>query len=306
MIRLKSLKLVQTYSWNSGVFKYLWLFLLLLNATAYAQQDTIVAVIDTLKPEGARPSIWKNFKYDAWNMVGGVKYAYTQPFKWQKDDLITAGAVVGGTALLFLVDDETSDFFIRQEPKVPQGIKDFGWYFGSPQNNYGITGGVYVFGLLTNNEKIRKTGVLLIASASASGIIQTFAKTIAGRARPLLRKGPDRFKPFSGEPDYNSFPSGHTILSFTTAYAIGKQFKNPWVKSGIYAVGMIAPVSRLLAGAHWLTDVGLSMALSIAVVDGIDNYLKKENKYKVDDPTAKKISWNLQFGGNKIGFVGTF
>lgn len=280
--------------------------MLLLNVTTYAQQDSIVAVIDTLNLESARPSIWKNFKYDVRNMVGGVKYAYVQPFKWQKDDLITAGAVVGGTALLFLADTETSDFFIRQEPKVPQVIKKFGWYFGSPQNNYGLTGSVYAFGLLTNNEKIRKTGVLLIASASASGIIQTFAKTIAGRGRPLLREGPDQFKPFSGEPDYNSFPSGHTVLSFTTAYVVGKQFKNPWVKSGIYAVGMIAPVSRLLAGAHWLTDVGLSMALSIAVVEGIDNYLKKEKKYKVDDPTTKKISWNFQFSTNRIGFVGTF
>lgn len=39
---------------------------------------------------------------------------------------------------------------------------------------------------------------------------------------------------------------------------------------------MITPVSRLWAGAHWVTDVALGIAISVAVVDSIDNYLKKE------------------------------
>jgi len=287
------------------LFYRFFLLVLLLSSLQSTAQDTIVAVIDSVKNDSVNASMWKNLKYDGRNIWGGIKHAYTQPFKWQKKDFLTFGAVATGTALLFLADDETSDYFINQGKGAPRDIKQFGWYFGSPQNNYGITGGVYLFGLLTDNEKIRKTGVLLIASATASGVIQTFAKTIVGRGRPILREGPASFEPLSGKPSYNSFPSGHTVLSFTTAYAIGKQFKNPWIKSGIYAVGMVAPISRLWAGAHWLTDVALSTALSVAVVDGIDNYLNKEKKYKAD-PTAKKISWNFQFTGNTVGIAGSF
>jgi len=288
-----------------GIFTSLFVLLFLVSGFQAAAQDTVVAVIDSVKIDTLKPGIWQNFKYDGRNVWGGIKHTYTQPFHWKEKDLLTAGGVVAGTALLFLADDETSEYFVNQGKNAPHAIKQFGWYFGSPQNNYGITGGVYLFGLLTNNEKIRKTGVLMIASATASGVIQTFAKTIAGRGRPIVGNGPASFKPFSGIPDYNSFPSGHTVLSFTTAYAIGKQFKNPWVKSGIYAVGMIAPVSRLWAGAHWLTDVALSTALSVAVVDGIDNFLNKEQKYNTD-PTNKKISWSFQCTGSTIGIVGTF
>jgi len=291
---------------------FILIFLSILNLKA---QDTIIpkriaidstlvemTFGDTILPK--KKTIWQNLKYDGLNILGGIKYSYLRPLDWQKKDYLTAGGVVLGTAAVFFIDEEANEFFTDQSSDIPKGIRDFGWYFGSPQNNYGITGGVYLFGLLTDNEKVRKTGVLMIASATSAGIIQSISKTIVGRARPSAGKGNHHFKPLANESSYRSFPSGHTILSFTTAYAIGKQFKNPWVKSGIYAVGMVAPVSRLWEGKHWLTDVGLSMALSVAVVDGIDNYLKKEKKYSYAD--KDKIRWNLNMGINSIGVIGSF
>ena len=254
---------------------------------------------DTVKK---RNSIWHNLKYDGVTAFGAIKHTYSRPFHWQKDDLLTAGGVLAGTVLLSFADESVGNYFEDQGKKVPQGLRDFGWYFGSPQNNYGITGSVYLFGLFTDNENIRRTGVLLISAASASGFIQTVTKIAAGRARPEREKGNLYFKPFANKAGYNSFPSGHTILSFTTAYAIGKQFKNPFVRYGIYGVGLISPVSRLWERQHWVTDVGLSLVMSVAVVECIDNYLKKEKKYKYRDPN--KISWDFRMGAGTFGVVG--
>lgn len=281
------------------------LILLLLYSPLASGQDTVMVFNDTLVAnDTVKPSVWKNLKYDGLNMFRGVVHAYSQPAHWKKKDFMILGGVAAGTAILMLTDEDTSPYFINQAAGTPQLIKDVGWYFGSPQNNYGITGGIYLYGLFTHNEKIRKTGVLLISSASAAGIIQTFSKNIVGRARPMRGEGAASFKPLSKEGGYHSFPSGHTILSFTTAYAIGKQFKNPWARYGIYAFGMVSPVSRLWEGAHWASDVGLSLALSVAIVESIDNYLNREKKYNLD--TQPKISWNLNFTGNTIGFTGTF
>lgn len=271
---------------------------------AEAKVDTLalpISQVDTIKKKN---TIWQNLRYDGVTAFGAIKYTYSRPFHWQKDDLLTAGGVLAGTVLLSFADESAGDFFADQGKKMPQSLRDFGWYFGSPQNNYGITGSVYLFGLFTNNEKIRRTGVLMIASASASGIIQTVAKTVAGRARPEMDKGNLHFKPFANDPGYNSFPSGHTILSFTTAYAIGKQFENPFVRYGIYGVGLISPVSRLWERQHWVTDVGLSLVMSVAVVECIDKYLKNEKKYKYKDPD--KISWNFRVGAGTLGVVGVF
>lgn len=277
---------------------YLLLILLFSIKISFAQVDTTGFKKDSL------PNTWELLKYDGASAFGGMKYTYSRPLQWEKDDFLTAGAIVLGTAALYLVDQETHEFFIDQDPHIPQLIKDIGWYYGSPQNNYAINGAVYLYGLFTKNEKVRKTGVLLISAASTAGLIQTIAKTSIGRARPGTGEGKSSFDPFRGIGAYHSFPSGHTILSFTTAYAIGKQFENPFIKAGIYGLGMIAPVSRLWAGAHWLTDVGLSLAISVLVVDSIDNYLNEERLYGPED--KNRISWKFNVGLGRAGITGTF
>lgn len=271
-----------------------------------SKKDTLsfsLAENDTVKKKN---TIWQNLKYDGVTAFGAVKHTYASPFHWERKEFTQAGAVILGTVILSFADETASTFFADQGKKIPQNIKDFGWYFGSPQNNYGITGSIYFFGLFTNNEKIRRTGVLMIASATASGIIQSIAKTVAGRARPSTGFGHTHFKPFANKASNNSFPSGHTILSFTTAYSIGKQFTNPFARYGIYAFGLISPVSRLWEQQHWLTDVGLSLVMSVVVVDCIDGYLKKEKKYSYTYHDPHKIKWSLSVGVGTIGVAGIF
>lgn len=117
----------------------------------------------------------------------------------------------------------------------------------------------------------------MICSATAGGLLQQFLKAATGRARPETGVGKSVFRPYSGESGYRSFPSEHTVLSFTTTYALAKHFDNPWVKTGIYAVGLISPGSRVWKGAHYLTDV----VLSIATVEAVDRYLDTRNGYGV-------------------------
>lgn len=263
-------------------------------------QDTTFVATDSIKP-----TRWELLKYDGESIFGGVKHAYTAPLHWKEGNWIAFGGVVVGTGILLLADEGAHDYFVEQGEGIPQGIKDAGFYFGKPLYNYGLTGTVYAVGILTKHPEIRKTGVLLIASATAGGLLQSILKNAVGRARPSAGVGATSFKPFGKEESYHSFPSGHTILSFTTAYAIAKQFNNIWVKSGICALGLVTPMSRLWAGAHWLTDIGIGMAISVATVESIDRYLNRQRHY---DPitSKKKISWNLQFTSKTIGIVGTY
>lgn len=270
-------------------------FFLLMSSTY--SQDSILIKKNT-------PSTWELLKYDGVSAFNGLTTTYTRPLQWKKDDFITAGAIVLGTGALYLIDDDAKKWFGTQEKNVPGVLKDFGWYFGNPQNVYAAHGALYLYGLFTKNEKIRKTGVLLLSAVSTAGLIQTISKTATGRSRPGNNEGKGKFKPFSKEGVYHSFPSGHTILSVTTAYAIAKQFDNPFVKAGIYGVGMITPLSRIWAGAHWLSDVGLSIAISVLVVETIDSYLNKERDY--GKKPQNKISWKLNVGLGQAGITGSF
>ena len=250
-------------------------------------------------------SIWSLMKHDAKYTVKGVAHSLTRPVQWKGKDFAKFGILVAGTAAMSLADEPIRDWAQQNQGSYPKVLRDFGWYFGSPQNYFAANAGLYAFGLITKNEKVRKTSVLIISSSITTGLLQSFTKAAVGRARPGSGFDSYSFNPFSGEATYRSFPSGHTILSVTMAHSIAKQFENTWVKIGIYTLGALPPISRIIDDAHWITDIAFSTALSIIVVDCIDNYLFKEKAY--DYPTKKKlISWNLRLGGNQIGVVGTF
>ncbi len=257
----------------------------------------------TSKAQKKEP-LWNHFTYDMGNVFGGVGHAYSRPFHWKGKDWANFGYLAGGTLLLFTVDDELNNWTNGFNQDVPDFILDYGNEYGSPENNYMVTGGVYLFGLFTKNEKLRRTGVLLISSATAGGLLQQVSKRIIGRARPKSGENSDVYDPFNVNRVFNfdSFPSGHAILSFSNAYAIAKQFKSPWVKAGLYTVGFIPGFVRIMDDFHWVSDVAFSTVLSIFIVESIDRYLdrKYDEKYNAD---AKKVSWNLTFGPSTLGMA---
>ncbi len=249
-------------------------------------------------------NLWTDVKHDGGLILGSLKHVYTQPLRWQKADWLKFGGVVASTGILYAYDEEFTRYFSRHRNKVPNMLLELGWYYGSPQNFFLIASGVYGYGILSKNKPWRDTGLLIISSAVATGLIQTLTKTMVGRARPNADEGPYSYELFSNEPDYHSFPSGHTILSITASHAIAKQFDNIWVKSGIYTLGMIAPVSRLWENAHWVSDVFLAGVISVAVVNAVDQYFIKTQSYNAYN--AKKINWNLTTGLGTVRIVGTF
>jgi len=269
----------------------LLIILLLLSVSNTIAQDSIVHQPETR---------WQLFKYDAGNMFKGVGHSYIQPLKWKGRQWAQFGGVVAGTGAVYLLDDDTSRFIRANRESVPKIVRRYGEFYGNPENNYMATSGVYLVGLITKNEKLRRTGVLLIASASSAGLLQQVLKSVAGRARPVAGLGKDTFDPFNKSRNFHSFPSGHALMAFTNAYAIGKQFKSPWVKAGIYTVGAIPGLSRLWDGQHWLSDILFSWALSIATVECIDRYLDRKYDQKYND-RSKKMSWNLNFGPGTLG-----
>jgi membrane-associated phospholipid phosphatase len=277
--------------------KQLVLLFLFLLPNLICAQDTLLVVEPHTK--------WSQAKNDGKLIFNSILHVYSRPAHWKGDDWLTFGAITVGTGITHLYEDQFNTYFAEQGKRIPTSLKEFGFYFGKPLTNYGLTGSVYALGLITDNDKIRHTGILLISSASAAGIIQSVSKTLVGRARPSAGEGKLSFHPISNEANYHSFPSGHAILSFTTAYAIGKQIDNPYLKYALYGIGMITPVSRLWTGAHWLTDVGLGIAISVVVVDSIDKYLK--NEYLKEGPHQEKaIKWQFKAGLNQIGIVGQF
>nr|WP_298995288.1 phosphatase PAP2 family protein [uncultured Allomuricauda sp.] len=254
-----------------------------------------------------KESLWNHFTYDMGNVFGGIGHAYSRPFHWKGKQWANFGYVTAGTLALFTVDDELDSWADGFRDDVPDFLVNYGIEYGNPENNYMFTGGVYLAGLFTKNEKLRRTGVLLIASATAGGFLQQVSKRIIGRARPKSGDSSSTYDPFNVNRvfNYDSFPSGHAILAFSNAYAIAKQFKSPWVKAGIYTIGLIPGFARINDGFHWVSDVAFGTVLSIFIVESIDKYLDSKYDQKYNDQ-QKKLSWNLNFGPGTMGVAVRF
>ncbi|MEO0573221.1 MAG: phosphatase PAP2 family protein [Bacteroidota bacterium] len=254
-----------------------------------------------------RGNLWKNFTYDMESVFGGVGHSYSRPFHWKGKQWANFGMLTAGTATLFLVDDEVDDWVGGFRSDVPDFILDYGNRYGAPENNYLVTGAVYLTGLFIKDEKLRRTGVLLISSATAGGFLQQVTKRIIGRARPKSGDTSATYDPLHIDRifNYDSFPSGHAILGFTNAYVIAKQFKSPWIKGALYTVGSIPGLVRVIDRFHWISDVAFSTVLSIFIVESIDKYLDKRYNEKYND-TTKKLDWSLNLGPGSMGVVVRF
>ncbi|BAO54080.1 phosphatase PAP2 family protein [Nonlabens marinus] len=280
--------------------RYLIAFCLLVcSSSVFAQNEYVF--------DRGETNLWQDFTYDMGNVFQGVGFAYSRPLYWQGDDFLKLGGVAAGTMALYAFDEPINTAFSEDRDGIPKLLLDYGNYAGAPQNNYGLSGAVYLTGLFTKNEKLRRTGVLLISSATATGFLQQLTKSATGRARPGGGFGSNHFRPFGGSSVYRSFPSGHAVLTFTNAHVIAKQFKNPWVKAGIYTIGVIPGISRIYDEQHWASDVFLSWAMSYFMVEAIDLYLdrKYETKYN-DDGSIKTSSLDLNFSLNSVGLSYSF
>lgn len=107
-------------------------------------------------------------------------------------------------------------------------------------------------------------GLALIFVAVTSSAASTLGKMIVGRPRPLA--------PINLAPEIEpSFPSGHvtvaTAVSIVVATLLAHSAYRLWVRIlCVYVIALVA-IDRLIAGAHWPTDVVGGLLLGYAVAE---------------------------------------
>ena len=101
----------------------------------------------------------------------------------------------------------------------------------------------------------RRIGISMAVVAVATEVI----KWPVGRVRPEESdKEADNYQPFSG---HDSFPSGHTSLSFAWATAVDRETKAGWVPWVVYPLASLVGWSRIRDDKHWASDVVAGAAL---------------------------------------------
>ena len=165
---------------------------------------------------------------------------------------------------------------------VHHGVYEPGRVMGGAQFQFGAAIATYGFGRISGKTRAAEVGAHLLRAQIVSQVVTHAVKYSVQRMRP---DGSTR----------NSFPSGHTSVSFASATVLQQEFG--W-KVGIpaYAVASYIGLSRVGNKRHYVSDVAFGAA--IGLVAGRTVGISIGDKRFVMSPVGTR-------GGGGVSFVWT-
>jgi len=111
-----------------------------------------------------------------------------------------------------------------------------------------------------------RRAAFLAGSITVAGILAELLKLLVRRERPGTHDGAYGFRPFTDHPFSSrnfGMPSSHSVIAFSGAAALSILFPEATVVW--YALAIGCGVTRVLAGAHFVSDVVAGAAIGIGV-----------------------------------------
>jgi PAP2 superfamily len=120
----------------------------------------------------------------------------------------------------------------------------------------------YVGALLTRDESLANGTLNTAAAYIASDIVESVLKPLVGRERPHVEGNSHRFRSFTGNGDWHSFPSAHVAHITSIAQAISMQTQSGSVTALCTSLVALMAWDRVYEDQHWTSDVTATIALS--------------------------------------------
>ena len=240
---------------------------------------------------------------DFGRMADGIYKIQTAPLRWKGHDWIKFGGVFLVTAAMTQADQPIRNFAQAGRCDFMEGVNNVGYHYGKAYSAVALTGGFYLTGLAFKNEWARETGVALGTGLASASILSMGLKPLIGRARPSRNMGNQEIRYFSNDPDFHSFPSGHTTVAFTASFILAKRVKSVPLKIGFYSLAATTAACRLYSDAHWISDIAFGGAIAWFCSEAAIRSLEG-NKYRIKKP--RKVDWNVSPYYTGLSFRGTF
>src|SRR5512143_1260157 len=237
--------------------------------TAWAQAEKPDAVADRPSQEvsvnkdpQSEDAVELNKKYFK-GYVSDLKNIVTSPARWDATDWITAVAVTGIAAGLYDNDAKIQKWVLDHRTTTTDNIGDDATLVGHGALTAPIIGGMYLYGYLADDGKMRKTSLLSVESFVLTGVFVQVLKHATGRHRPYTGDPPHTW---DGPTIHNSgsnmsFPSGHASSAFAVASVIAMEYGNIIVPTLAYGVATTTPLNRVTHNAHWSSDIFVGSAI---------------------------------------------
>ncbi len=231
-------------------------------------------------------------KYDIkqfWNESGTI---VTQPLNWGTNDLLLLAGVASLTYGTMYIDKQIKLGLDDNQEYGNSFPIMFGKYWGGPTITLALGGGLYGYGLLSEDTKIKKIGYEIGQSVFWAGVVTQLFKYGFGRERPRHTDDPFSFHPFSfRNDDFLALNSGHTALAFSLSTVLAENTDNTYLKILAFTPAFLTAFSRVYHQQHWTSDVLLGAIVGYTVgkfVTGLHLGLQL-NTVTIQTPVETKI-----------------
>jgi len=192
------------------------------------------------------------------------------PVKWSKKEWIGAATVIGVSSVLYSQDKQIADFWQRNRTdELDKANEYFFDPFGKMYYTIPLMGAFYIYGSAANKNKPKIVAMDFVQASLYSGVIVTVIKHVAHRQRPFQTNPHNPYLwdgPNTDNWGHTSFPSGHTIMTFTFAAVLATHYNdNLWVPITVYSLATLEGMARMYDDKHWSSDVFVGAALGYAI-----------------------------------------
>ena len=229
-----------------------------MGTSLYAAERSDTAA-DPPQSSGTVPSNSSNSKFLSRCVKRGLRDQadiYTAPLHRSEMKWVIGLPVV--TAGLIAIDKHASGALPRNPSSASADISDVGLFATA-----GAVGVLLIDGTTQGDSHALETGVLGAEAMANSGVVYAVLQLIAERERPLQGTGQGHF--FQTRGLDNSFPSGHTIITWTAASTIAHEYPKPWVEWLSYGTAAAVSVTRFTSLQHFPSDVGVGSTLGYLI-----------------------------------------
>jgi membrane-associated phospholipid phosphatase len=188
--------------------------------------------------------------------------------------LIVAASTTAATGALFFLDEDVRDLSKRNHTEFQDRLLKIGDAYGNGIYALGLSGLLYVGGSILDQNEMKTTGRVLGEAIVIAGLTSELIKVFIGRSRPYTERGAFSFKFFEFNNDYNSLPSGHTIIAFTVSTVLAEEIDNVYASIALYSLAGLTAYQRIYSDNHWFSDTFLGAVLGY----GIGHFFVKINK----------------------------
>ena len=248
-----------------------------------------------------------NGAYFQW-YLHDAKELVIAPGRWKKKDwLIFGGSSAAAALLVFTVDKPVQEFFEEHQDadcidgmnKIlnPLEAMTVPVYFGAIP---------IIYGLIAKSDRAKKVGLEVLEAQLVTSVVHYPINWIASRTRPRDGGEYNDFnwiwnkKPSDWTDVDTSFPSGHSVLVFSSAAVIAAEYyEKKWVPPAIYAAASVIGVQRVAQNAHWVSDVFYGAIIGHFMTQTL---VKEHQKANESLQTGKSVKsslkiFPLQFAG---------